>query len=172
MLLAPVMYKSYIPFWDSYTTMINSYKIFQPYYIPFTNYWDKGVIGIGQKSVTRLRKNKTMFSYGPVLAHYNPNLPICLATDTSAYCIDAMISHVFPDGTEWPVAFAWWTLTATERNYAQIQKEALSPIYAVQKFHQYLYGHSFVLFTDHKPLTTILGHKAGIPSLAAAHCCN
>ena len=26
--------------------------------------------------------------------------------------------------------------------------------YAVQKFHQYLYGYQFVLVTDHKPLTT------------------
>ena len=35
-------------------------------------------------------------------------------------------------------------------------------------FHQYLYGRQFVLVTDHKPLITILGHKRGIPSLAAA----
>ena len=103
-----------------------------------------------------------------MLAHYNPNLPIRLAADASAYGIGAVISHVFPDGTERPVAFASRTLTATERNYAQIQKEALSLIYAVQKFHLYLYGRPFVLVTDHKPLTTILGHKAGIPSLAAA----
>ena len=66
------------------------------------------------------------------------------------------------------VAFALHTLTAIECNYVQIQKEALSLIYTVQKFHQYLYGQSFVLVTDHKPLTTILGHKRGIPSLAAA----
>ena len=43
-----------------------------------------------------------------------------------------------------------------------------SLIYVLQKFHQYLYGRSFVLVTNHKPVTTILGHKAGIPSLAAA----
>ena len=113
-------------------------------------------------------KAKQCLVMAPVLAHYNPNLPIRLAADASAYGIGAVISHVFPDGTERPVAFASRTLTATEHNYAQIQKEALSLIYAVQKFHQYLYGRSFVLVTDHKPLTTILGHKAGIPSLAAA----
>ena len=104
----------------------------------------------------------------PVLAHYNPNLPIRLAADVSAHGIGAVISHVFPDDTERPVAFGSRTLTATEHNYTQIQKEALSLIYAVQKFHQYLCGQSFVLVTDHKPLTTILGHKAGMPSLAAS----
>ena len=38
----------------------------------------------------------------------------------------------------------------------------------MQKFHQYLYGRKFTLFTDHKPLITILNPRKGIPSLAAA----
>ena len=60
------------------------------------------------------------------------------------------------------------TLSSTERNYEQIEKEALSLVYGIHKFHQYLYGHKFVLVTDHKPLLTLLGLKKGIPSLAAA----
>ena len=36
------------------------------------------------------------------------------------------------------------------------------------KFHQYLYGRTFTLVTDRKPLTTILGPKKGIPALSAA----
>ena len=54
----------------------------------------------------------------PVLTHYISNLPICLGTDALAYGISPVISHVFPDGTERPVAFASRTLTATEHNYA------------------------------------------------------
>ena len=104
-----------------------------------------------------------------MLAHYNSNLPICLAADASTYDIGAVISHVFLVGMERLVAFALRTLTVKKRSYTQIQKETLSLMYAAQKFLQYLYaGWSFVLVTDHKPLTTILGHKAGIPSLAAA----
>ena len=66
------------------------------------------------------------------------------------------------------MAYASRTLTATERIYSQLEKEALALVYSVQKFHQYLYGRQFVLVTDHKPLTTILGHKHGVPSLAVA----
>ena len=81
---------------------------------------------------------KRLLASAPVLAHYNPSLPIRLAGDASAYGIGAVISHVLPDGTERPVAYTSRTLTSTERNYSQLEKEALSLIYGVQKFHQYL----------------------------------
>ena len=38
----------------------------------------------------------------------------------------------------------------------------------MKKFHQYLYGGSFTLITDHKPRVTILGAKESTPPLAAA----
>ena len=100
--------------------------------------------------------------------HYNSELPLSLACDASSYGIGAVISHTFPDGAERPIAFASRSLSPTERNYSQLDKEALSLVFGVKRFHQYLYGRKFVLINDYNPLTTILGQKQKVPSIAAA----
>lgn len=100
--------------------------------------------------------------------HYNPELPLLLACDASPVRVGAVISHKIPDGSEKPVAFGSRTLTKAEKNYSQIEKEALGLVLGVMKFHEYLFGHKFTLITGHKPLLKILGPKTGVPPLAAA----
>ena len=46
---------------------------------------------------------KEQLSSAEVLTHYDPKLPLNLATDASAYGIGAVVSHVFPDGSERPM---------------------------------------------------------------------
>ena len=75
-----------------------------------------------------------------------------LFCDASAYGVGACLVHVMSNGQEKPIAYASHTLTAAERNYAQIEREVLAIILKVRRFHQYLYGRSFTLVTDHRPL--------------------
>ncbi len=103
-----------------------------------------------------------------VLTHFDPNEKVGLACDASSIGIGAVLFHKYKDGTEKPIAYASKSLSNTERNYSQIEREALSIIYGTQKFHQYLFGRRFMLVTDHKPLLAIFGEKKGIPVLAAS----
>ena len=105
---------------------------------------------------------KSLLASTEVLAHYDPALPVKLDCDASAVGLGAVLAHVFPDGTERPIAYASRTLSKPERNYSQIEKEGLALVWGVRKFHKYLYGRHFTLVTDHKPLLAILGSQRGL----------
>ena len=74
-----------------------------------------------------------------------------------------------PDGTERPIAFASRTLNKTETNYSQIDKEALTVVWAVKKFNCYLYTRHFSIITNHQPLSAIFHPCKNIPVPTAAH---
>ena len=59
-------------------------------------------------------------------------------------------------------------LEEEERNYGHIEKEGLALVFAVKKFHHYLFGHKFTIYTDHKPLLGLFGENKAIPDRSAA----
>jgi hypothetical protein len=109
---------------------------------------------------------KKLLTFSLVLTPYDPTKPIIVTADAAPKGIGGVISLVV-DGLEKPVAFTSRTLTAAEQNYSKLEKEALALIHTL-KFHKYLYGRKFTLFTDHKPLTSIFHPHKSIPSLARA----
>lgn len=55
-----------------------------------------------------------------------------------------------------PVEFALHTLTDTQTRYAQIEKEVLAIVFAVERFRQYIYSRSVVTVQMvHKPLEAL-----------------
>ena len=103
------------------------------------------------------------------LTYYDRELPLKVVCDASPVGVGAVLAHVFPDGQEKPIAYASRTLTKSERNYSQLDKESLALIFAVKHFHFYLYGNKrFTLVTDHKPLISLFGEGSKLPTLVAA----
>ena len=91
------------------------------------------------REVCELMRERIWFSVRTkALMHYDPALPITHDGDASAYGIGAVISRTLPDGTQRPIALL--TLSDSEKNYTQLEKEAPSLIFGLKKFHQYLYG--------------------------------
>ena len=52
--------------------------------------------------------------------------------------------------------FASKSLTLSEINYAQIEKEMFAILFGCRRFHQYIYGHKVKVETDHKHLVSTM----------------
>ena len=53
------------------------------------------------------------------------------------------------------VAYASRTLSQAEENYAQIEKELLAVVFAMERFDHFTFGRHIVVESDHKPLQAI-----------------
>lgn len=112
-------------------------------------------------------KAKKLLLNNNLLVHYDPKLPIILSCDASPYGVGAILSHMI-DGEEKPVFMVSSSLSPAEKNYSQLHREALAIIFGIKRFHKYLYGNKFTIYSDHQPLREIFSEKKGTPAVAAA----
>lgn len=156
----------------SYLGLLNYYNKF----IPMSSELLKPLYNLERKDVQfqwtndckeAFEKSKSILVQSSLLVHYNPDEEIVISSDASPYACGAVLSHVI-NGNERPIMFVSSTFTDAEKNYAQIEREALAIIFALKRFHKFIYGRAFTIYTDHKPLEYILGEKKKIPVQAAS----
>lgn len=99
-------------------------------------------------------ESKRSLSEKSLRSYYDPHKQLVLSCDASCFGVGAVLSHTEND-IDVPIAFASATLTSAEKNYPQVEKEALAIIFGVKRFHKFLFGRTFILYTDNMPLKTI-----------------
>ncbi|XP_046142387.1 uncharacterized protein K02A2.6-like [Osmia bicornis bicornis] len=91
-----------------------------------------------------------------LLEHYDPTKTLVVAADACSTGIGGVLLQRDEHGQERAVYHMSQSLTEAQRNYSQLEKEALALVTAVERFHKFVWGRRFILQTDHKPLTALL----------------
>ena len=94
---------------------------------------------------------KDLLSDPPILQYFDSRTQSVIQADASQRGLGAVLLQ---KGR--PIAYASRSLSVTEQNYAQIEKELLAIIFACDKFHHYIYGFHITIRSDHKPLESIM----------------
>lgn len=86
-----------------------------------------------------------------IMAYFDPSKETELWVDASPVGLGAILCQ-----ENKIVAYARRSLSPVEQRYSQTERECLAIVYGVEHFHLFLFGKSFTLVTDHRPLTAIV----------------
>ena len=101
----------------------------------------------------------------PVMAYFDVTKETYVTVDASPVGISAILGQRINETDDYrAVAYASRALTAVERRYSETEREALAIVWAVEHYHLFLFGATFTLITDHKPLEVIYGSPKSKPS--------
>ena len=90
----------------------------------------------------------------PILGYPDTSEPYKLYTDASQYAVGAILTQDSPTG-ERVIQYVSHKLSDGQQKWPCIEREAFAIIYAISKLRQYLYGSTFTVYTDHKPLRSL-----------------
>ncbi|KAE8737994.1 hypothetical protein FOCC_FOCC016536 [Frankliniella occidentalis] len=119
-----------------------------------------------EEIVMNIPNVKELLKSDKLLLHFNPNLPIVVYTDASPYGVGSALCHTVTlnnKPVDRPVMLVSSTLSPAQQNYAQIDREGLAVIYAISKFHRFLWGQQFTLVTDCQAISRIFNINSSLP---------
>lgn len=93
-----------------------------------------------------------------LLTFYDPNKPLVVVSDASSYGLGGVLAQI-EDNIEKPICFTSFSLNDAQKRYPILHLEALALVCVIKKFHKFLFGQRFKVYTDHKPLLGIFGKE-------------
>ena len=102
---------------------------------------------------------KSRLASAETLGYFNKDARTLIIADASPVGLGAVLVQE-QQGRKRVISYASKSLSDVEKQYSQTEKEALAVVWACERFHVYLYGIEFELYTDHKPLETIYSNKS------------
>ena len=109
-----------------------------------------------RKAFTELKKR---LSSAEILGYFDKDAKTLIITDASPVGLGAVLIQE-QHGVKRIISYASRSLSDVEKRYSQTEKEALAIVWACERFHVYLYGIEFELYTDHKPLEAIYSSRS------------
>jgi len=92
---------------------------------------------------------KEIFTSGTILTHFDHNCPTKVETNTSAFGLMAVLSHLCEDEKGYSVAFHSRKFSPAEINY-NIHYKEMAAIVAAFKEWAYMYDHRILVYTDRR----------------------
>ena len=108
-------------------------------------------------------KLKELVSSDLCVSHFRPELKTILITDAGPIGLGAILAQEQEDGKIKAVSYGSRALSKQEQKYSQTEREALGVVWACEKYHMFIYGKKFSIYSDHQPLKVIYSPK-GKPS--------
>lgn len=103
-------------------------------------------------------KLKQYLANPPILAFPDFSKSFIITVDASKLACGAVLSQAH-DGFEQPIYYASKSFTKGEQNKATIEQELIAIHWAVKQFRPYIYGTTFLVRSDHKPLIYLFSLK-------------
>ncbi len=153
---------------QTFLGLTNYYRRFVPNFAhlahPLTELTKKDVEFIwDERQENSFKSLKDRLVSSPVLAFPDFTKPFVVCTDACDHGVGAVLAQKqeVPGLGETEVVIAYMSrhLLERERHWATVEKEAFAIIQACKTFFPYLYGRTFTVVTDHKPLQWLASIK-------------
>lgn len=107
-------------------------------------------------SMKRLEVLKEKFASASILVFPKWDEELHVHVDASIIALGAVLTQEGGEGVDHPITFASCRLSKEKKNYSTTKREGLSMVYALQKYHHYLLGGHFKMYTGHFALNYLV----------------